>query len=103
MKVFFITLFLFFTANICSAQILKELGKRIKGDAEWRVRYKADHRWPKDQTALWNCPPKKSIRRNQKLKQITKILPVQKNKLMATIQIQNKLATTQPPTYKKKL
>ena len=58
MKVSFITLFLFFTANICSAQILKDLGKRIKGDAEWRVRYKTDQQVAKGLDSLVELPKK---------------------------------------------
>ena len=91
MKVSFITLFLFFTVNICSAQILKDLGKRIKGDAEWRVRYKTDQQVAKGLDSLVELPKKLKAKKNQE--KIIQIIPIQKNKIILTIQIQSKIST----------
>lgn len=58
MKVCFISLLIFCTANLCSAQVFKNLGKQIKGDAEWRVRYKTDQNINKGLDSLLVLPKK---------------------------------------------
>ena len=68
MKKYSLALILFFTANICSAQILKDLGKRIKGDAQWRVRYKTDQQVAKGLDSLAELPKKIKYKKKSKSK-----------------------------------
>lgn len=68
MKVCFISLFIFFTANLCSAQFLKTLGKRIKEDAGWQLRNKADNEVRKGLDSLFNAPKKIKEKKKEKQK-----------------------------------
>ena len=66
MKVLFLSLLSILFANKCDAQVLKKLGDKVKRDAEWRVRYKADRLVTKGLDSLVAAP--KKIIENKKKK-----------------------------------
>lgn len=55
-------------ANICSAQFLKNLGKKIKEDAGWQVRNKADNEVRKGLDSVFDAPKKIKEKKKEKQK-----------------------------------
>lgn len=58
MKQVLIALLSFLFVHKCDAQIFKKLGEKLKGDAEWRVRYKVDQQLNKGLDSLIKTPKK---------------------------------------------
>lgn len=58
MKILFLLLFTLLAVYNCDAQFLKKLGKKIQGDAEWRIRSKADQQVGKAIDTLLEAPKK---------------------------------------------
>ncbi|HMK17348.1 MAG TPA: hypothetical protein VK492_04045 [Chitinophagaceae bacterium] len=60
MRIFLLLLFIFSITNKCNSQILKKVGDKVKRDAEWRARYKADQQVNKGIDSLIAAPKKAS-------------------------------------------
>lgn len=60
MKALFLSLLSFLLVYKCDAQIFKKLGDKVKRDAEWRIRYKADQQVNKGIDSLIAIPKKVS-------------------------------------------
>ena len=58
MKVLFLSLISFLLVYKSDAQIFKKLGEKLKGDAEWRIRNKADQQVSKGLDSLIEMPKK---------------------------------------------
>jgi hypothetical protein len=71
MKFSFLLLLFFFAGYRSDAQLLKKLGDKVKRDAEWRVRYKADQQVNKGLDSLVEVP-KKIIEKKKAEKNDTK-------------------------------
>lgn len=68
MKALLISLLTFFVAFNGNAQIFKKLGEKLKGDAEWRLRNKADNEVRKGLDSLFNAPKKIKEKKKEKQK-----------------------------------
>lgn len=69
MKILFLSLVAFFLLHNCDGQVLKNLGDKIKRDAEWRVRYKVDQQVNRGLDSLIVAPKKiKSKKKENKNK-----------------------------------
>jgi hypothetical protein len=71
MKIYSLILLFFLSTNICSAQILKKLGKKIQDDAEWRIRNNADHEVNKGIDSVFDAPKKIKEKKKNKQKDAT--------------------------------
>lgn len=58
MKLLFLSLLSFLLVYKCDAQLLKKLGDKVKRDAEWRIRYKADRQVDKALDSIIETPKK---------------------------------------------
>jgi hypothetical protein len=68
MKLYTLAILFCLSTNICSARILKNLGKKIQDDAEWRVRSKADHEVNKGIDSVFDAPKKIKEKKKEKQK-----------------------------------
>ncbi|MDQ6755609.1 MAG: hypothetical protein M3004_01625 [Bacteroidota bacterium] len=71
MKLVTLAILFLLSANICSAQFLKNLGKKIKEDAGWQVRNKADNEVRKGLDSVFNAPKKIKEKKKEKQKNAT--------------------------------
>ena len=58
MKKYSLVLLFFFTATICSAQLFKKLGDKIKNEAEWRAQHKVGQKVDQSIDSLFSIPKK---------------------------------------------
>ena len=58
MKKYSLVLLFFFTATICSAQLFKKLGDKIKNEAEWRAQHKVGQKVDQGIDSLFSIPKK---------------------------------------------
>ena len=68
MKALLISFFSILLVGKCDAQFIKNLGKRIKEDAGWQVRNKADNEVRKGLDSLFNAPKKIKEKKKEKEK-----------------------------------
>lgn len=97
MKALFISLLSFLLVHKCDAQIFKKLGDKIKSDAEWRIRYKADQQVNRGLDSIIEVP-KKIIEKKKAKKSNSKTATVEspdnenavvKNNISADVQDEN--------------
>ena len=71
MKLCTLAILFFLSANICTAQFLKNLGKKIKEDAGWQARNKADNEVRKGLDSVFDAPKKIKEKKKDKQKDAT--------------------------------
>lgn len=80
MKFFFLLLLFSSYTNQSNAQLLKKIGDKVKRDAEWRVRYKADRQVDKAFDSVIEAPKKIIDKKKEKSKNKTTTVSDNNNK-----------------------
>ncbi len=70
MKVYAIPLLFIISANICSAQVLKNFGNKVKEEVEWRAQRKAGQKIDQGLDSIL-AAPKKIIKKKESYKSNT--------------------------------
>jgi hypothetical protein len=79
MKKYTLAILFCLSVNFCSAQFLKNLGKKIKEDAGWRVRNKTDNEVRKGLDSVFDAPKKIKEKKKEKNNKATADAPNDNN------------------------